>query len=486
MEEVRHVFIQLTNAVQHMHDKGYLHGDIKPLNVVRMGTQWALIDLDASCVLGVQTIGTKSSTAYICPEAIYISTDKSKQKAIVKSEHNRTESGLNFDLLLAHTSFDVWSLGCILYQLCHPEVKPLLQGGQDDNISFNNDDEDNMFLLADWSSHFKNRKLSKITNDYARNLISQMLSKHPNNRPTLSRVLAHPFLSKKIVSRMCGVEPEFDVFLSYRVASDSESVRKLYDLLTVKGLRVWWDVNCLLPGKNWAEGFCNGIINSRTVVCLLSKNAIANYSTLQTTSSCDNVLLEQRLALELRKMGYVEGIFPVMIGDFDTKTHTYGDFFRDGCCPQAVNLCVESVETSLIHHMESQSLGLPLESHKTVSSVLNEILQCEGAFIRGNSDDAFSDVCESIVEMVQQLSTIQTNTTNSTSQVRLPIIGHPKNTSDSDSDNAELVALRNENSFLRNANDNLRSQLESLDHSQIVSRIRNEVLAARIDERENE
>eukprot|EP01036_Dinobryon_divergens_P037020 gene37020-48316_t len=193
MEEVRHVFIQLTNAVQHMHDKGYLHGDIKPLNVVRMGTQWALIDFDASCVLGVQAIGTKSSTAYICPEAIYISTDESKQKAIVKSEHNRTESGLNFDLLLAHTSFDV---------------------------------------------------------------------------------------------------------------CDSESVRKLYDLLTVKGLRVWWDVNCLLP---------------------------ANYSTLQTTSSCDNVLLEQRLALELRKMG-------------------------DGCCPQAVNLCVESVETSLIHAMERQSL----------------------------------------------------------------------------------------------------------------------------------
>jgi serine/threonine protein kinase len=31
-----------------MHQKGLLHGDIKPLNIMRMGNQMKLIDLDAS------------------------------------------------------------------------------------------------------------------------------------------------------------------------------------------------------------------------------------------------------------------------------------------------------------------------------------------------------------------------------------------------------------------------------------------------------
>ena len=45
-----------------------------------------------------------------------------------------------------------------------------------------------------------------------------------------------------------GDEPEFDVFLSYRVRSDSERVAILYDVLTQAGLKVWWDKKCLEPG----------------------------------------------------------------------------------------------------------------------------------------------------------------------------------------------------------------------------------------------
>ena len=33
-----------------------------------------------------------------------------------------------YDLLVAQPSFDVWSLGCILYQMCSPDVRPLFQG----------------------------------------------------------------------------------------------------------------------------------------------------------------------------------------------------------------------------------------------------------------------------------------------------------------------------------------------------------------------
>ena len=45
-----------------------------------------------------------------------------------------TVSEANYELLMDHPSFDVWSLGCILYQMCTADVKPLLQGGQADNL----------------------------------------------------------------------------------------------------------------------------------------------------------------------------------------------------------------------------------------------------------------------------------------------------------------------------------------------------------------
>ena len=43
MEEVRQVFIQLVKCVDHMHEKGVLHADIKPLNIVRTAGHWKLI-----------------------------------------------------------------------------------------------------------------------------------------------------------------------------------------------------------------------------------------------------------------------------------------------------------------------------------------------------------------------------------------------------------------------------------------------------------
>ena len=48
---------------------------------------------------------------------------------------------------------------------------------------------------------------------------------------------------------------------------------------------------------------------------LLSRRALANFEHLHEGSSCDNVLLEYRLAQELRVSGFIEKIYPVMIGD---------------------------------------------------------------------------------------------------------------------------------------------------------------------------
>ncbi len=96
-----------------------------------------------------------------------------------------------------------------------------------------------------------NGKLEKIEDPLARNMVSQLLSWDPTSRPSMAQIMMHPFITGHAVARMIGETAQFDVFLSYRVASDSPHASLLYDLLTAEGLNVWWDKKCLLAGEDW-------------------------------------------------------------------------------------------------------------------------------------------------------------------------------------------------------------------------------------------
>ena len=121
-------------------------------------------------------------------------------------------------------------------------------------------------------------------------------------------------------------------------------------------------------------------------MCLLSRGAInhptvawQNFSKLEVGSRCDNVFLEHRLAVELRNLGMLEKIFPVMIGDPDgpIPAANYGSFFGENCLPVGPDTHVESVEAKLVHHLDSMALGLPVETNKTVKAVITDIMACQ-------------------------------------------------------------------------------------------------------------
>ncbi len=110
------------------------------------------------------------------------------------------------------------------------------------------------------------------------------------------------------------------VFLNYREGSDAHIVKELYDLLIEKGVDVWWDQKSL-PGRNsnwvteWEEGFANGMYSSDIFVPILSKAALEPFAKLTAESTCDNVLLEQQLTLELLEREYLRRIYPVLVGE---------------------------------------------------------------------------------------------------------------------------------------------------------------------------
>jgi serine/threonine protein kinase len=63
---VRLIAEQLAQAVQHLHNNGIIHGDIKPRNAVRIDDFWKLIDLEGGAAVG-SPVGLKQSTGYSTP-----------------------------------------------------------------------------------------------------------------------------------------------------------------------------------------------------------------------------------------------------------------------------------------------------------------------------------------------------------------------------------------------------------------------------------
>eukprot|EP00951_Prasinocladus_malaysianus_P005468 scaffold38791_cov19-Prasinocladus_malaysianus.AAC.1 len=122
----------IANALQHLHEKKVIHGDLKPLNVVGLlfsspqlshenlasapdtkgqmvnyfrilhvcvrGT-WRMIDLDFSCEIGQHFGPKRPSTAYSPPEFAMLLEN---------------EEEMNFKASVAH---DLWSLGCVLVRI---------------------------------------------------------------------------------------------------------------------------------------------------------------------------------------------------------------------------------------------------------------------------------------------------------------------------------------------------------------------------------
>ena len=246
---------------------------------MRIGHKIKLIDLDASVSIGAGYVGAKYSSAFIPPEMIYFRDQQSQvitgsmkgenkvsQKIsewksysgkyfedpnnlsvktyIVDNDGIPITDGLPYELITASHAYDTWSFGIVLFELC--SGIPLFLANSDDNVLF-----ENLLDLFAFTDKYKRKRMAEITNLEARNLVSQMLMKDPTKRPKMAQVLGHPFITGRKAARMAGDTPEFDVFLSYRVQSDSEHAEYLYNKFTEAGLKVWWDQRSLLPGVPW-------------------------------------------------------------------------------------------------------------------------------------------------------------------------------------------------------------------------------------------
>ena len=196
----------------------------RPLNILQSDGKMVLIDMDASVPFG-EVCGRKISSAYSPPEMIL--KDCSCGNLYFRI------GPINDPLFASHT-LDMWALGCVFYFMCTGVTL------------FHTDTHDNLVgeavsELYTWKRSLKNAKLSKISDPIAKNLVSQLLSKEPTLRPDIDHVLSHPFMTGRPAGRLPGMPSAFKVFISYRVKTDKEIARALYDALKSRGIETWLD-----------------------------------------------------------------------------------------------------------------------------------------------------------------------------------------------------------------------------------------------------
>uniref|UniRef100_A0A8C1P754 non-specific serine/threonine protein kinase n=1 Tax=Cyprinus carpio TaxID=7962 RepID=A0A8C1P754_CYPCA len=159
-EQIIDWFIQICLALQYIHENNVLHGDIKPQNVFLTEDDYInLGDFGCSTTLGR---GDAYTTSVVGSE-LYISPD------VLQNRYN--------------SKSDIWSLGWLLHDLCMMDV---------------------------WSNPIQRRILHvssmtgitpKIADTYSedlKNIISEMLSCDPEDRPSANEILAKPFLKDAV------------------------------------------------------------------------------------------------------------------------------------------------------------------------------------------------------------------------------------------------------------------------------------------------
>ncbi len=147
--EVRGIADDIVKALSHLHEERRIHADVKPLNIVRVGLSWQLIDLDVSCAIGCEFGAKRPSSGYCPPEMARVIVDATDAKG--------TLDATKLQLYVADVAYDLWSLGVVLFHLVTGAA--LWNNNQNDDISSASDLRQ---LAKTWSENKARLRLDEV------------------------------------------------------------------------------------------------------------------------------------------------------------------------------------------------------------------------------------------------------------------------------------------------------------------------------------
>lgn len=221
---------EIATAVGHLHERGIVHQDLKPLNILRYDNRMVLTDMDAaSSVEDGDCAGAKFSSGVLPPEMFvrlkteselteyenhFAHVDRSlalwekikpmeteNGKIVVRTFNDSDTHGdrklpLPYQLVKAHPTQDVWALGCLMYTVLIGQA--LVPINMDDDVA----GPEAMLQAATWTDERIRDRIYKrqtaLKDEKALDLLVQLLRVDPNDRfQSMADVLFHPFFFDK-------------------------------------------------------------------------------------------------------------------------------------------------------------------------------------------------------------------------------------------------------------------------------------------------
>ncbi|XP_054919695.1 uncharacterized protein Mps1 [Dermacentor andersoni] len=209
---IKFYWSEMLQAVKEIHQKRVIHSDLKPANFLFVAGKLKLIDFgiaatmqeDVTSVYKESPMGTLN---FMSPESIQYTC------------HNKGKDYLKIGL-----KSDVWSLGCILYNLVYGRTPFQHISGTHAKL----------LAIAD-----KNQVIEfpDVSDPHLMDVLKRCLRYAPEQRPSISELLAHPYLAEENVSlalKQCK-NPHLQSLFSEIENLSPASVKKMKEVL--KSLR---------------------------------------------------------------------------------------------------------------------------------------------------------------------------------------------------------------------------------------------------------
>ncbi|KAH9137615.1 hypothetical protein LEN26_005657 [Aphanomyces euteiches] len=202
---IRFALEEVVLALQHLHSKAIVHGDLKKLNVLRVHNGFKLIDFDASTFEG-KPMGMKFSSGILPPEMFYKLQNSSERAQYEQScnldewsklrpKHNfvvrsfRGEEKVPYSFVEASPSVDMWALGCMMFQLW-TGIELVSTDVNQDVVP------DRIEIAATWTDEKMKAYIEEnIQCRVKRDLLQHLLVVDPRQRISCQDVLNHPYFT---------------------------------------------------------------------------------------------------------------------------------------------------------------------------------------------------------------------------------------------------------------------------------------------------